>query len=73
MTKITTETSTAIETVLRQHAEQQYAEELAELAKVDNRQRPPRWKLSPWAVRTYLLGDTLPNGFVITPKYIGNA
>jgi MoxR-like ATPase len=62
-----------IEAVLRQHAEQQFAEELAELAKVDDRQRPPNWKLSPWAVRTYLLGGTLDNGYVITPKYIGNA
>jgi MoxR-like ATPase len=59
--------------VLRQHAEQQYAEELAELAKVDTRQRPPNWALSPWAVRTYLMGATLPSGFVVTPKYIGNA
>ncbi len=62
-----------IESVLRQHAEQQYAEELAELAKHDNRQRPPNWVLSPWAVKTYLLGATLPNGFVVSPKYIGNA
>src|SRR5579884_403680 len=63
----------ALQAVLREHAEQQYAEELAELAKVDDRQRPPNWKLSPWAVRTYLLGGKLPNGFEITPKYIGNA
>src|SRR6185437_12026377 len=61
------------EAVLRQHAEQQYAEELAELAKVDTRQRPPNWKLSPWAVRTYLMGGKLANGFEISPKYIGNA
>src|SRR5579884_3306600 len=60
------------EAVLRQHAEQQFAEELAELAKVDDRQRPPNWRLSPWAVRTYLLGGKLPNGFVVSPKYIGN-
>src|SRR4051812_41651546 len=59
--------------VLRQHAEQQYAEELAEVAKADDRQRPPSWRLSPWAVRTYLLGGTLANGFQVTPKYIGNA
>src|SRR5579884_528928 len=58
--------------VLRQHAEQQYAEELAELAKEDRRQRPPNWVLSPWAVRIYLMGGTLSNGFVVTPKYIGN-
>src|SRR6266536_6249549 len=59
--------------VLRQHAEQQYAEELAELAREDTHQRPPNWALSPWAVRTYLMGGMLSNGFVVTPKYIGNA
>ena len=63
-------TATAL---LRQHAEQQFAEELAELAQADDRPRPPNWKLSPWAVRTYLLGGKLPNGFEVTPKYIGNA
>ena len=57
--------------ILRQHAEQQFAEELAELAKNDKRQRPPNWKLSPQAVSTYILGGTLDNGFEITPKYIG--
>src|SRR6266516_2218475 len=61
------------EAVLRQHAEQQYAEELAELAKEDTHHRPPNWALSPWAVRTYLMGGMLSNGFVVTPKYIGNA
>jgi intein/homing endonuclease/MoxR-like ATPase len=60
------------ESVLRQHAEQQFAEELAELARVDDRQRPPNWTLSPWAVRTYLLGGKLDSGFTISPKYIGN-
>jgi len=59
--------------VVRQHAEQQFAEELAELAKADSRPRPPSWLLSPWGVRTYVLGGTLPSGFVVTPKYIGNA
>src|SRR5690242_9713509 len=62
-----------LQAVLRQHAEQQYAEELEELAKIDERLRPPNWKLSPWAVRLYLLGGGLPNGFEVTPKYIGNA
>ncbi len=61
-----------IEAVLRQHAEQQFAEELSELSKIDKRQRPQNWKLSPWAVRTYLLGEKLSNGFEISPKYIGN-
>ncbi|MEV4095002.1 ATP-binding protein [Streptosporangium saharense] len=54
-------------TVLRAHAEDQYADELAILAKDDDRPRPPGWKLSPWAVTTYILGD----GDRITPKYIG--
>ncbi|HEY8323545.1 MAG TPA: AAA family ATPase [Ktedonobacterales bacterium] len=65
--------ATSITAVQRQHAEQQFAEELAALVAADTRQRPPNWKLSPWAVRAYLLGATLPNGFVITPKYIGAA
>ncbi|WP_374582789.1 AAA family ATPase [Pseudoduganella sp.] len=58
-------------TVLRQSAEQQYAHELAALKEADQRQRPPSWELSPWAVATYLLGGTLDNGVEITPKYIG--
>ena len=62
-----------LESVLREHAEQQYAEELAELARADDRQRPPNWRLSPWAVRAYLLGGVLPSGYTVTPKYIGNA
>jgi MoxR-like ATPase len=56
---------------LRQHAEHQYAEELHELKKADQRQRPPNWQLSPWAVVTYLLGGKLDNGFTVSPKYIG--
>ena len=59
-------------TLLREHAEQQFAEELDTLAQSDDRHRPPNWKLSPWAVATYLLGGTLDNGFTVTPKYIGN-
>jgi MoxR-like ATPase len=58
--------------VLREHAEQQYAEELAELARADTRTRPPNWNLSPWAVTTYLLGGKLDSGFVVSPKYIGS-
>ncbi|HET9981426.1 MAG TPA: hypothetical protein VFQ32_13340, partial [Ktedonobacterales bacterium] len=65
--------NTSSDTVLRQHAEQQFAEELDELARVDDRQRPPNWRLSPWAVRAYLLGGKLPNGYLLSPKYIGNA
>jgi MoxR-like ATPase len=57
--------------VLRAHAEQQYAAELAALAGQDRRHRPEGWRLSPWAVSTYLLGGTLPDGTEITPKYVG--
>lgn len=59
-------------TLLREHAEQQFAAELDALAAADTRVRPPNWRLSPWAVATYLLGGTLNNGFQVTPKYIGN-
>ena len=59
--------------VLREHAEQQFAEELNELARADARPRPPNWQLSPWAVAKYILGGKLDNGFELTPKYIGNA
>ncbi len=58
-------------TLLREHAEQQFAEELHELQKADKHQRPPNWKLSPWAVMMYLLGGKLEDGFEISPKYIG--
>jgi MoxR-like ATPase len=57
--------------VLRPHAEQQFAGELAALAAADDRPRPPNWKLSPWAVSTYLCGGELDDGTVISPKYIG--
>lgn len=60
-------------TVLRAHAEDAYAEELEALAAVDDRPRPPSWKLSPWAVTTYVLGGTLPDGTSISPKYLGSA
>ncbi|KFG74136.1 ATP-binding protein [Streptomyces mutabilis] len=56
---------------LRPHAENASAAELAALAAQDDRPRPPRWKLSPWAVATYLLGGTLPDGTEISPKYVG--
>jgi MoxR-like ATPase len=58
--------------ILRQHAEDEFAEELDALVRSDARPRLPNWRLSPWAVLTYLVGGTLENGFPITPKYIGN-
>ncbi|MCB0031855.1 MAG: ATPase, partial [Anaerolineales bacterium] len=58
-------------TVLRLHAEEQFAHELAALAATDERPRPDNWRLSPWAVSQYILGGELADGTVITPKYIG--
>lgn len=54
--------------ILRQHAEQEFAHELEALARTDDRPRPPGWRLSPWAVVTYLMGD----GEGISTKYIGS-
>ncbi|NEV64541.1 ATP-binding protein [Thiorhodococcus minor] len=66
-------TPTPNESVLRQHAEQEFAHELEALRAADAHPRPPNWKLSPWAVRTYLLGGELENGVRIGAKYIGQA
>ncbi len=57
--------------IQRQQSELQFADELQVIARQDTRPRPPNWCLSPWAVTQYLLGGTLDNGVVITPKYIG--
>ncbi|MCW2933998.1 MAG: putative ATPase, partial [Actinomycetia bacterium] len=56
---------------LRPHAEQVYGDELAALARADDRARPPSWRLSPQAVVTYLLGGVTTDGATITPKYVG--
>jgi len=58
--------------VLRAHAEQQHADELAALRKSDGRPKPPNWQLSPWAVATYVLGGETPDGIQISPKYLGS-
>lgn len=58
--------------VLRQHAEQLFAQELEELQKQDSGRKPASWKLTPQSVVTYLMGGTLANGFEVSPKYIGN-
>lgn len=59
-------------TILREHAETQFADELSALAQADERPRPPNWRLSPQTVALYLLGGTLPDGTAISPKYIGS-
>src|SRR6202030_1127263 len=61
----------ATEAILRPHAEQEYQVELAALAAADDRPRPPGWRLSPWAVTTYLLGGEA-GGTEISPKYVGS-
>ncbi|HTX00034.1 MAG TPA: AAA family ATPase [Acidimicrobiales bacterium] len=60
-----------ISELLRASAEQRTAGELTALAAADERPRPPGWRLSPWAVATYLLGGRLASGEVISPKYVG--
>ena len=60
------------ERTLRPHAEQEHQAELAALAAADDRPRPPGWRLSPWAVVTYLLGGSTADGTQITPKYVGS-
>ncbi len=57
--------------VIRPHAEVEFAHELAALIRLDDRPRPDQWRMSPWAVVSYLMGDTLGDGTVIVPKYIG--
>jgi MoxR-like ATPase len=58
--------------VLRENAEALYAAELAALARLDDRPKPPNWRLSPWAVAHYLHGGRLADGTELTPKYIGD-
>lgn len=58
--------------VVREHAEQQFAEELEQIAAADSLPRPPSWRMSPQAVAFYVMGGTLDSRFEVTPKYIGN-
>ena len=48
--------------VLREHAEQANAAELAALERLDERQRPTGWRLSPWAVVAFIVGGVLGHG-----------
>jgi len=59
-------------TILRAHVEQASAAELTALIAADDRERPPGWRLSPWAVVTFVLGGRLDDGTEIAPKYIGD-
>lgn len=55
--------------VLRPPAEVLYAAEFAALAKADKDPRPPGWKLSPRAVRSFLCGSKSPK---IARKFVGD-
>lgn len=57
---------------LRKPAEVRYEAELAALAAADTAPKPYGWKLSPRAVKTYLLGGNA-GSTPITPKYVGDA
>ncbi len=61
-----------MKTILRQHVEEQFAQEIEELKKQDSGHRPPNWLMSPRSVLTYIMGGKLKNGFEVSPKYIGN-
>lgn len=58
--------------VIRPHAEDKYAQELMALKKLDNREKPLGWELSPQSVVDYIMGKELSDGTVIEPKYIGH-
>ena len=58
--------------VLRPQAEVEFAGELAALAAHDTRAKPAQWLLSPHAVVDYLMGTTLPDGTIISAKYVGS-
>lgn len=53
-------------------SEERFVRELKALAKHDDRPRPTNWKLSPWAVVDYIMGDIKVGKTVIQPKYFGN-
>jgi MoxR-like ATPase len=55
--------------VLRPPAEELFAEELDALAKADKEARPPGWKLSPRAVRSFICGSDKPK---ISRKFYGD-
>ena len=57
--------------LLRPHAEDAFAAELAALVG-DAGPKPPGWLRTPEAVVTYLLGGVAQDGTPITPKYVGS-
>ena len=49
--------------------EHRFADELARLAAADTHARPPGWRLSPRAVRQFILGDA---GLKVSQKFFGD-
>jgi MoxR-like ATPase len=62
----------AKDTVLKQHAETEYAGELKALSENDSFPKPGNWKLSPFSVVKYIMGGELEDGTIISPKYFGS-
>jgi MoxR-like ATPase len=58
--------------ILRPHAEDAFSIEIETLKKLDKRDKPASWQLSPWSVLQYIIGGKLEDGQVISPKYIGD-
>ena len=63
--------------LIKPPVEVRYAEELKALQALDSGKRPVNWRMSPEAVRTFILGSREPleyNGktYVIEKKYFGN-
>jgi MoxR-like ATPase len=56
-------------TLQRPPAETTYADEIKKLAASDDAPKPPGWKLSPRAVRTFILGDANKG---VRRKFVGN-
>ncbi len=48
------------QSMIKQPVETQYQKELAALTQIDQAQKPRAWKLSPQAVRTFILGSSEP-------------
>ncbi|MEM6957439.1 MAG: ATPase, partial [Myxococcota bacterium] len=57
--------------VLRQSAEERFADELSALIEHESHAVPDGWRMSPRSVRTYITGGEA-GGMTITPKYIGH-
>ena len=58
--------------IQRPHAEDAYKKELTALSKIDTKNIPPNWNLSPKAVVTYIVGGKLEDGTEIETKYYGD-